>query len=176
MNRRSTEPVQAPIRRPPGVARLAPCAAAMAAVLGAGCVEIDGGAVELSWSLRTFGGAAVESCGEAAIQDIRLCWEPLEDGATTTEGAVCRAGQRRRFSCSDSSGVTGFVLDPGRTAFWIEPVCDDGEAADPGTYAVPPPIVRTVQEGKIISLTSLLLVVSPPGDTCPAGGCTCERR
>ncbi len=176
MNRRSTEPVQAPIRHPARVSRIAVGLAAVAAALGTGCVEIDGGAVELSWSLRTFGGSAVESCTEAAIQDIRLCWEPLADGATTTEGAVCRAGQRRRFSCSESSGVTGFDLDPGATAFWIEPVCDDGDAADPGTYEVPPPIVRTVQEGKIISLTSLLLVVSPLTGGCPAAGCTCERR
>jgi hypothetical protein len=176
MNRRRAEHVQAPIRHPARVRRLAAGLVALAAALGTGCVDIDGGAVELSWSLRTFGGSAVESCSEAAIRDIRLCWEPLADGATTTEGAVCRAGQRRRFSCAESSGVTGFDLDPGATAFWIEPVCDDGAAADPGTYEVPPPIVRTVQEGKIISLTSLLLVVSPAGGDCPAGGCTCERR
>ena len=176
MNRRPAHPVQAPIRSPSRVTRIAAGLAAVAAVLGPGCVEIEGGAVELSWSLRTFGGSAVESCSDAAIQDIRLCWEPLVDGATTTEGAVCRAGQRRRFSCSESSGVTGFVLQPGATAFWIEPVCEDGAAADSGTYEVPPPIVRTVQEGKIISLSSLLLVVSPLSGGCPAGGCTCERR
>lgn len=175
MNRRPAEPVQPPIRHPARVTRIAAGLAALAAALGTGCVEIDGGAVELSWSLRTFDGSAVESCTDAAIQDIRLCWERVADGATS-EGTVCRAGERRRFSCSESSGVTGFDLEPGATAFWIEPVCDDGGAADPGTYEVPPPIVRTVQEGKIISLSSLLVVVSPLSGGCPARGCTCERR
>lgn len=176
MNRRQAEPVQAPIRRPRRVTWIAAGLwMAFALISGQGCIDIDGGAVELSWSLRSFGGAAVEACDDVEIQKVRLCWEPLGDGSISTEDAVCRANQRRTFSCSASSGVTGFDLAPGPTAFWIEPVCTDGDAADPGTYEVPPPIVRTVQEGRIVSLSSLLMVVSPVSSGCPAGGCTCMR-
>ena len=71
--------------------------------------------------------------------------------------------------------MTGFDLDTGSTAFWIEPICTEGDPAAAGTYQVPPPIVRNVEEGQIVSLNSLLLVVSPPGGECPADGCTCMR-
>jgi hypothetical protein len=156
--------------------RLAVALATLIGTATTGCIEIEGGAVELSWSLRTFGGSAVGSCGDVGIQNVRLCWQTLGDGSPSTEDIICQAGLRRTFDCSDSSGVTGFDLDPGPTAFWIEPVCQDGAPADSGTYEVPPPIVRTVQEGKIVSLSSLLLVVSPLSAGCPAAGCTCERQ
>jgi hypothetical protein len=135
----------------------------------------------VSWSIRSFDGAAVEECSaagsDAGIRDVRVCWEPLGDGGSTA-GEVCRPDHRRRFPCEDASGVTGFELEPGITAFWIEPVCDnDGAPPDADTYQVPPPIVRTVEEGKIVSLNSLLLVVRPPSDGCTEERpCTCAQR
>jgi hypothetical protein len=158
------------------VTRIAAAAlwAVIAGSSGSGCIEIDGGAVELSWSLRSFDGAAV-TCGDARVEEMRLCWVPLADGSTSAGGGACSAGQLRGFPCEESSGVTGFELDPGVTAFWIEPVCRDGDPAEAGTYQVPPPIVRSVQEGRIVSLNSLLLVVSPPSGECSGAGCTCVR-
>jgi hypothetical protein len=179
MNRPRAHPVLASILHPREVMRIAAVRAALVggfllAFASPGCIEIDGGAVELSWSLRSFDGDAVDGCGMADIQEVRLCWEHLPDGSVSVGGGSCRSGARRTFPCSEYSGITGFQLDPGATAFWIEPVCDDGEPADAETYQVPPPIVRNVEEGKIVSLNSLLLVVSPPGGECPPAGCTCQ--
>jgi len=174
MNTRSSPPVPAFIRRPSAAGRIALCVIAVGSS-GTGCIDINGGAAEVSWSLRSFEGEAVETCGEVEIRDVRLCWEPLTDGGTTA-GEDCRREARRSFPCDESSGVTGFQLDPGLTAFWIEPLCTDGQPADPVTYQVPPPIVRMVEDGKIVSLNSLLLVVSPDRDGCGANGCTCMRQ
>jgi hypothetical protein len=171
MNRRPHGPVSAWIR-PRRATRVAALWVTVLGSTGPACVAIDGGAVEVSWSIRSFDGEAT-TCSGAEIRDVRVCWDPLGDGAPT--GETCRADHRRRFPCTDESGVTGFELQPGVTAFWIEPVCMDGDPADPGTYQVPPPIVRTVEEGKIVSLDSLLLVVQPMDDGCTNAPCTCVR-
>lgn len=136
----------------------------------AGCIEIDGGAVELSWSLRSFDGDRVRSCQLALIEEVRVCWESVEGG---TSVGVCAGSES--FPCGEENGVSGFEIDPGRAAFWIEPICTDGSPADPGSYQVPPPIVRTVEDGKIVTLNSLLIVVTPFGTSCPDAGCTCVR-
>lgn len=142
-------------------------------VLAAGstaCIEIDGGAVELSWSLRSFDGDRVDSCAKARIDEVRVCWEEVESGSST---GICEGSQS--FPCGEENGVSGFSIAPGQTAFWIEPICVDGSPADPGSYQVPPPIVRTVDDGKIVTLNSLLIVVTPFGSSCPDAGCTCVR-
>jgi hypothetical protein len=145
---------------------------AVLAALATGCIEIDGGAVELSWSLRSFDGERLDSCAKALIDNVRVCWEPV-DGAGTITGE-CNASQT--FPCSEENGVSGFEIDPGSTAFWALPICRDGGVADEGTYQVPPPIVRSVEDGKIVTLNSLLIVVTPLGETCPDAGCTCIRQ
>lgn len=136
----------------------------------AACVDVNGGAVELSWSLRTLAGDSVESCSAASIEAVRLCWQPLGDGGGEG-GARCRSERFRSFPCEDESGATRFELPPGPTSLWIEPVCDDGLPAALGTYQVPPPIVRTVSTGDVVTLSSLLIAVDP----CAEPGCTCRR-
>lgn len=136
------------------------------------CIEIDGGAVELSWSLRDFDGDSVERCSDARVEDVEICWQPV-GGSTPSVDIGCRPGQRATFPCSEENGVSGFEIAPGPTAFWVHPLCRDGEPAADDTYQVPPPIVRTVEDGRIATLNSLLIVVSP--EDCPDAGCTCSR-
>ena len=136
----------------------------------AGCIEIEGGAVELSWSLRSFDGDRVDQCASARIDEVRVCWEAVADGTST---GICEGSQS--FPCGEENGVSGFEIDPGATAFWIEPICVDGSPAEPGSYEVPPPIVRTVEEGNIVTLNSLLIEVAPFASSCPDTGCTCVR-
>lgn len=172
MNRTRMAVVEPPPCRLSTVTRIA----LILAVGCPGCIEIDGGAAELSWSLRSFEGASLDVCDEARVDDVRLCWQPLiPDDAGPEPSVRCAPGRRKTFLCDDASGITGFDLEPGSTSFWIEPVCRDGEPATPGTYQVPPPIVRTVEEGRIVTLNSLLLVVGPPGTDCAEAGCTCVR-
>jgi hypothetical protein len=133
------------------------------------CVGIDGGASELTWSLRTFEGES-SSCNKAKISKIRLCWNEATNSATG-----CRPGKFREFSCKEETGVTLFEIEPGSTRFHVEPLCQDGLVAEEGTYQVPPEIVRTVRDGEVVTLDALLIVVTDP-DTCSGAGCTCVRR
>lgn len=155
------------------LARVTGIAALLVVIGSSGCIEIEGGAVELSWSLRSFDGQPVDSCDDARLDRVRICWQAVEEGETLD--AACRPGQFDDFPCGEENGASGFEIAPGRTAFWIEPLCEDGGAATAGTYEVPPPIVRTVEEGRIVTLNSLLIVVTPEGSPCPPSGCTCQR-
>lgn len=138
--------------------------------MGTGCVQIDGGAVELSWSIRNFDGES-SSCDLrttdgsndfADIDQIRICWEPVEPGG---EIGVCDPMLSETFDCRVGHGVSGFEIAPGDTALWIEPVCE-GTMVTPtvGKYEVPAPIVRDVTSGEVVTLNALLIVAAP--DAC----------
>ena len=139
-------------------------------VTGLQCVAINGGAAELSWSLRTFEGGPVESCDKALVDKIRLCWNSIDSGVTG-----CRPGHFRDFACADHTGATLFEIEPGRTAFFAVPICSDGQPARLGTFQAPTEIVRTVSNGEVVSLESLLIVVTEHRDSC-GPECTCVRE
>jgi hypothetical protein len=132
------------------------------------CVGIDGGATELTWSLRTFEGESSD-CREAKISKVRLCWNE----ATSTDTG-CRSGKFREFDCKEETGVTLFEIEPGSMRFRVEPLCADGLVAASSTYQVPPEIVRTVREGEVVTLDALLIVVTDP-ESCTGAECTCVR-
>lgn len=172
MNSRNLRAVETAALRPSGVTWIA----ALIGFIGCpACIDINGGAAELSWSLRAYDGDSVGSCDDARLKQVELCWQPLGD-ASTPAGTSCPVGRRKTFSCDEASGSTGFVLDPGPTAFWVAPLCRDGMPADTDTYEVPPPIVRTVEDGKIVTLNSLLIVVGDADGSCAPAGCTCAGR
>ena len=77
------------------------------------------------------------------------------------------------FGCTESRGITGFDVPPGRTSIFIDVLCTGGfdERAEDTSFQVPPPIVRTVVEGKVVTLNALLIVVDEA--TCNDPGCTC---
>lgn len=131
------------------------------------CVQIDGGAIELSWAVRDFDGNS-RSCGETGISAVSLCWQP-SDGLS--DQFVCQATASSTFPCDRERGSTAFEVPPGPTALWIQVGCGEmGEAADPDTYEVPAPIVRTVRDGEVVTLNSLLIIATP---ACGTEACTC---
>ena len=137
-------------------------------ITGLQCVAIDGGATELTWSLRTFAGESAK-CGKTEIAKVRLCWNAVDSGASG-----CRPGRFREFACVEETGATLFQIDPGPTAFFIEPICADGLPAQVGTYQTPTEIVRRVVDGEVVSLEALLIVVTDPV-SC-GSECTCIRQ
>ena len=134
------------------------------------CVQIDGGATEFNWSLRTIAGNVVNDCTLSNVAKIRLCWRGESQG-----GGECLAAQSREFTCNEFTGVTLFEIAEGRTEFFVQPICDDGLPAAANTFQSPDSIVRTVREGEIVTLNSLLIVVSEPGESCQTN-CTCVRE
>lgn len=143
---------------------------AAAVVSMTGCVDVDGGAVEFSWSLRTPQGQPT-TCLQSGIDKVRLCWAALpedSDRAVVCEGA-------RTFECASERGFSRFEIDSGRTAFWIEPLCaQDLLPPDPATYEVPPPLVRRVSSGQVVTLSALLIVATD--ESCNDGFCTCRDQ
>ncbi len=116
-------------------------------------MQIEGGAAELSWSLRdSCGGNA--NCGDSGVDitRIKLCWYPLDQD----DGTPGQCPNFQDFACSKSTGVTSFDIAPGSTALFIEPIFGSGAQS----YQVPPPIVRDVEEGRVVTLNSLLVVVN----------------
>jgi len=126
-----------------------------------GCTEATGGAVELSWALRSTRDRGIDDCAGGTIGRIRLWWEA--------------AGKRRytAFPCRDNHGVTAFDLPVGRVSLWVTPECSDGNTADPEQFVTPPPIVRDVTIGEAVTLDAVLLVVKL--DDCMPAACICGR-
>jgi hypothetical protein len=118
-----------------------------------GCTEATGGAVELSWALRSTLDEDIDDCAAERINRIRLWWDAGTSKRYTT------------FPCRDNHGVTAFDLPTGNVALSVTPECDDGFSADPASFVAPPPIVRQVTTGQAVTLDAVLLVVRV--DDCP---------
>ena len=123
----------------------------------AGCVDINGGAVELRWEIGQVDGSKT-TCGETQVARVRLCATPEDGGA-----ALCND-----WLCSDYQGATAFDIPSGRYALSIAPLCTDGSTP---SAAVPAPIVRDISNGDVAQLNTLLIVKvgTDFGDTyiCP---------
>lgn len=151
----------------------------LAFALGVGsCVQVDGGAIELSWTLRTFDGDVIDSnreqaCRRARIEDIRVCWRAAGAPVDAADARLCGRSSSRRFFCGADRGVTQFEVPPGATSIWIEPICASGQPPQEGTFQVPAPIVREIRDGEVAALRALLVVATDGDQNCPEAGCTC---
>lgn len=126
----------------------------------AGCVSIDGGAVEVSWVVRTPDGRGINNCSCAcpAIAKMRLVLVPVEGGPD-----ACAGQKSCEFSCGQHSGVTTFSIPPGTYAMSLVPVGATGDPLD-GTgsgfctaKSAVAPAVREVQKGRLVQLDAVLI-------------------
>jgi hypothetical protein len=156
-------------RMPKSVAVITVAFGLLANLVGStACVEIDGGAVELSWLVRDFDGEP-NNCRTPGIDQIVVNWQALDSEMQPTEFRDVHP-----FSCSARRGVTGFDIPEGLTSLHIVPVCaNTGQAAE-GPYEVPPPIVRHVGLGEVVTLNQLLVVASD--EECEGETCTCPSN
>jgi hypothetical protein len=137
-------------------------------VTSVSCVEVNGGAVELSWSVRSFDGERVDdSCDddkpEVHLEKIRLAWKAVSDDGG---GTGMEPDGLAEFPCGDRRGITEFTVPGGEHLLWIVPVCAGGVLPATSNYQVPPPIVRDIREGTVTTLDALLVVAD--ASTCPA--------
>jgi hypothetical protein len=135
-----------------------------------GCVDVNGGAVELSWKLRAKSGSTstfldcdfrlAPSGTITQVSEIQLEWDV--DGMRNS----------KRWACDDDHGVTGFELPEGQALLSVSPICESGEVAAPSTFTAPAPEQRQVIAGNTISLggVELLLEVS----SCDFQTCVCQ--
>ena len=118
------------------------------ASLGLGaCVEIDGGAVEVPWTVFAKDGrGAINdcSCADPAIAYVRLKLAGPPDAPTQPD--PCDGVGACQFSCGRKIGATPFFIPPGSYLMSIEPVAADGTVA--ATAMVPDPVLRQVTKGE----------------------------
>jgi hypothetical protein len=131
-----------------------------------GCVSVNGGAVELAWTLRTRDGRPVSgnACADQRIAEVQLCIQPCDDANGICSGeTVCPFAA---FPCDRGRGSTDFALAPGRKKLWITVTCTNGGVPD---VTLPEPVLRDVTTGDVTELNALLISV-PSSPTAPACG------
>lgn len=149
------EPRRAPTRpvSTPSCARVVAALGTCAALWTGACVDINGGAVELSWSFQTFQGNFIaDDCLETRVDQVRLSWKAPSWSGSMSSGVTS-------FACEDFRGITDFVIAEGPQLLEIAPVCDSGVEAAPRTYEVPAPLLRNLLFGEVVTLDSLLIVI-----------------
>ena len=134
-----------------------------------GCVDIDGGAVELSWSIRTAGGqpsdCELRNPDTPDVEEVWICWAAqgqTTDACFTGDGA--EPARFAAFPCQDEHGVTGFEIESGPTLIWVQPVCSAQRLPPLDRVEVPPPILRDMVEGQVAALNALLILAED--DAC----------
>ncbi|HKA88720.1 MAG TPA: hypothetical protein VKE22_13720 [Haliangiales bacterium] len=121
------------------------------------CVDVNGGAVELSWSLRTDTGIE-RTCPQTAIVQVALCMRDCD-----TQPCAGALACPNTFPCERQRGTTQFDIPPGRKEITIRPDCASG----PALVVVPPPLVRDIVKGDVTELNALLITVPSAGAICP---------
>lgn len=128
-----------------------------------GCTAAAGGAVELSWALRSTQDREITDCAAGRISEIQLWWQ----GADGTD--------HKGFPCDKSHGTTGFELPSGPVTLTVQPACvyETGprcliaptpctclaKTADSATFEAPPPLVRQVVVGETVTLNAVVMVI-----------------
>jgi hypothetical protein len=138
-----------------------------------GCVDVNGGAVELSWSVRTLegtqSGCDPEDANLATVSVwLRSCDQLIAGLCHTAEGMrEVPTSPLRTFECARGQAVTSFEVPEGRKEMWITVGCPTGDVDD-AVVRVPEPLVRDVVEGQVTQLHALLIAWDPSrGRPCP---------
>src|SRR5450432_2079072 len=128
-----------------------------------GCVEINGGAVEVSWAIFARDGRAINDCGcsEPRIAEVRLNLVSDPGGASQPCAGVAAC----RFSCGRKVGATPFMVPPGQYLMSLVPIGSDGNdlpaAGGPDVAVLAPPAQsRTVVRGQPTELEAYMLEAS----------------
>ena len=124
------------------------------------CVEIDGGAVEISWVIRSHSGSAITDCGCASpnIAKVRL---RLVGVGGALEGATPCAGQAQcEFACSRQTGSTLFNIQEtrGGERYEVSIVAIGTDGSELPQVTAPAPILREVVRGQPTEVAAMQLV------------------
>jgi hypothetical protein len=128
------------------------------------CVEINGGAVEISWVIRSRAGSAITDCGcaDPAIAKVRLRLVGVDALGKPKDPAVtpCEGQAQCDFVCSRQTGSTAFNIPEtrgtDRYAVTVKALGVDGDELD--SVDVPASILREVVRGQPTEVESMQLV------------------
>jgi hypothetical protein len=125
---------------------------------GVGCVDIQGGAVEVSWAVFARDGRKITdcSCADPPIAYVRLNLMPDPDDGTMP----CAGMDGCRFPCGRMVGATPFTIRPGDYLMSLVPVGVDGLDLSPQLVQSPAPEFRSVVRGQPTELEAFMLQTS----------------
>jgi hypothetical protein len=129
-------------------------------------VAVNGGAVELAWTVRTEDGRPVVNPATQGIASVRLCLQDcaVMDGSLCTGETLCPF---QTFPFDRFRGATDFAIAPGRKKLWITLGCTDSQVT--AVVTVPEPLLREVTKGDVTELNALLISVPSEGPACGQG-------
>ena len=147
-----------------GLGRLAVALGVVAAATAgaAGCVRIDGGAVEVPWTLFAPDGRAINdcSCTAPALAEIEVVVVPAAGGAD-----VCAGQSSCRFACSRKIEATPFFIPAGDYNISLQALGADGAALP---FTTPAPVRRPVVKGQLSEIDAIE-IVAPCAAVCHGG-------
>jgi hypothetical protein len=149
------------------------------AVSAAACIQVEGGAVELSWVVQSRSGAAITDCGcaEPAIETVRLVLVGVGGGVAGHR--PCDGTAQCDFSCHRQTGSTRFdIRETGTSeAYEISVVALDSNGVEiPDDQVMSPaPILRGVVKGQVTETEAFQLVASCRAECGMNGSGVCAR-
>jgi len=124
------------------------------------CVEIDGGAVEISWVIRSDSGSAITDCGCAspAIAKVRLVLRG--DRGAIQDATPCAGQAQCDFPCARQTGSTAFNIQEthGAERYEVSVVAIGVDGSELAQVMAPAPILREVVRGQPTEVESMQLV------------------
>jgi hypothetical protein len=124
------------------------------------CVEINGGAVEISWVVRSRAGSAITDCGCASppIATVRL--RLVGVGGDAAGRLPCEDNAQCDFPCSRQTGSTPFNIPEthGAERYEVSVKAVDANGTPLDTIMTPAPILREVVRGQPTEVESMQLV------------------
>lgn len=122
------------------------------------CVQIDGGAVEVSWVVHADGRAITDcTCSDPQIAAVRI---QIVGKGGAIEGATPCAGMAQcQFACQRQTGATQFNIPEthGSELYAISVVAVGPDGRDLLTVQTPAPILRTVVKGQPTEVDAFLI-------------------
>jgi hypothetical protein len=122
------------------------------------CVQINGGAVEMSWVVHANGRALTDcTCSDPEIVSVRF--QVVGHGGNIEGTTPCAGRPQCVFPCQRQTGATPFDIPEthGDELYSISLVAVGKDGADLPAIKTPAPILRTVVNGQPTELEAFLL-------------------
>jgi hypothetical protein len=130
------------------------------ACLSTACVEINGGAVEISWVIRSDAGSAITDCGCASpsIAKVRLVLTGV--GGAVDMHKPCDGKAQCDFACARQTGSTPFNIPEthGTERYQVSVLALGADDSPLLQVMAPAPILREVVRGQPTEVASMQLV------------------
>jgi hypothetical protein len=140
-------------------------------------VEIDGGAVEMSWVIRSESGSAITDCGCASpsISTVRLDLTGVGGAVDNTK--PCAGNAQCDFPCARQTGATAFNIPEthGDERYQVSITALGMDGSPLLQVMAPAPILREVVRGQPTEVASMQLVAECAAECLMNTSGVCSR-